>query len=394
MKKNFIKSKLFYFLCCLTTAISVGYYLFNSVKPSPVEYSLPIVEDVVFKQAVNVSSRVNSSSEKLKEIWPTPDIEKMKTKGCVADGLLSGYNRTSKDIKVARDSECYFFSRAIETWLSAPDFEEARKIMNRIDRDDALYGMFIAEAINKKEKYYSYAESRRFDFSKMCKDGSKNFWGEHTCKPSLAEREYRLYVRQITREAMNIGIQTFLFGQIYHQEEDLKGNPWVAKIVEEMRAYAKSKNMKIVIGAQTNDITDSDYLKIFDYIEGGVGLHPTGEVEEGPCFSRWDADEFCWALLWNKKFKKKANNVFVHLDWSGVIGDDMSTFALMDEDLRHQTLNFLHKKFTSQNVGFLMPLLTPLPKDNGGCHGPRKSFYSPSIKYGCKDLRVINEILK
>ncbi len=384
------KLKIFLILL-LVLLVGSLFYFFSAIKPSPEEYSLPIVSSTTSSEIITAAT---IPLEPLKEIWPTPDIEKMKNKGCVADGLLSGYNRTSKDIKVARDSKCYFFSRAIETWLSAPDFDEAQKIMKKINRNDALYGMFIAEAINKKEKYYSYAESRQFDFSKMCKDGRKNFWGEHTCKPSLAEREYRIYLRQITREAMNIGIQTFLFGQIYHQEADLKGDPWVAKIVEEMRAYAKSKNMEIIIGAQTNDIVDEDYLKIFDYIEGGTGLHSNGEVEEGPCFSRWDADEFCWALLWNKKFKRKANNIFVHLDWSGVIGDDMSTFALMNEDLRHRTLQSLYNKFTSQGVGFLMPLITPLPKDNGGCHGPRKSFYSPSMKYGCKDLDTINKILK
>ena len=390
MQRYFIKSKSFYILILLIVFGGV-FYFFNFKKNPSISPSLPIVPvDSTPKNAVNKPS----PTKPLEEIWPIPSIEKMKTKGCVADGLLSGYNRTSKDIKVARDSNCYFFSRAIETWLSAPDFEEAKKIMTKIARDDVLYGMFIAEAIDKKERYYSYSEGRQFDFSMMCKEGRKNFWGEHTCKPSLAEREYRLYIRQITREAMNIGIQSFLFGQIYHQEENLKGDPWVGEIIKDMRAYAESKNMKIIIGAQTNDITDEKYLKLFDYIEGGIGLHPNGEVEEGPCFSRWNADEFCWALLWNKKFKKRANNVFVHLDWSGVKGDDMSTFALMDEDLRHQTLNFLHKKFTSQDIGFLMPILTPLPKDNGGCHGPRKSFYSPSMKYGCKDLDAINEILR
>ena len=395
MKKYFLKSKLFY-IALLLLALFMLFYFFIFEKYSKQNYSLPIVP--TSSQIDSTDSNANnprySDDVSLPEIWPTPDIEKMKKRGCVADGLLSGYNRTSKDVKVARDSKCYFFSRAIETWRSAPDFKKAQKIMSKIGRKDVFYGMFIAEAINKKEKYYSYAEERPFDFSKMCKKGSKNFWGEHTCKPSLAESEYRLYIRQITREAMNIGVQVFLFGQIYHQEKDLKGNAWVPQIVKEMRAYAKSKNMKIIIGAQTNDITDEKYLRVFDYIEGGVGLHPNGEVEEGPCFSRWNADEFCWALLWNKKFKNKANNVFVHLDWSGVKGDDMSTFALMDDNLRHQTLEFLHKKFTSQDVGFLMPIIAPLPKDNGGCYGPRKSFYSPSMKYGCKDLDVINEVLE
>ncbi len=330
-------------------------------------------------------------------VYPVPDMEKMKTRGCVADGLLSGYNRTSKDVKVAKKSNCYFFSRAIETWRDAPDFRKATKIMKDIGRDDVLYGMFIAEAINKKEKYIYYDEGRRFDFKKMCKKNSKNFWGEHTCKPSFAREEYRKYLKQITHQAMDIGIQVFLFGQIYHQEEDLD-HPWAPEIVKDMRKYAKQKNMRIVIGAQTNTIDDVDYLKLFDFIEGGVGLHSDGTVEDNVCFSRWynnrTGEGWCWALLWNDRWKNNAKNIFVHLDWSGKKGDDMSTFALMPEKLRHQTLKNLHRKFTAQGIGFLMPIIAPLPKDNGGCHGPRKSFYSPSMKYGCKDLEVINKILK
>jgi hypothetical protein len=341
------------------------------------------------------SKPTTDSTEQLS--YPKPDIKKMKNKGCVADGLLSGYSGTSKDIKLAKKSKCYFFSRAIETWLEAPDFRKAVKNMEKIGKKDVLYGMFIAEAIDKKEKYIYYDEGRRFDFKKMCKKNSKNFWGEHTCKPSFAEKEYRDYLKQITHEAMDIGIQVFLFGQVYHQEKDLD-KPMIQKVLKDMRKYAKQKNMEIVIGAQTNNIDDEEYLRLFDFIEGGVGLHPDGSVEDGPCFSRWynqqTGEGWCWALMWNKRWKNKANNVFVHFDWNGKKGDDMSTFALMSESLRHRTLQRLHRKFTAQDVGFLLPLTAPLPKDNGGCHGPRKRFYSASMKYGCKDLDVINEILR
>lgn len=332
----------------------------------------------------------------MQKVWPVPNIDRMKREGCVADGLLSGYNRTSKDVQVARDSTCYFFSRAVETWRDSPDFAQVRKIMDEIGRDDVLYGMFIAEAIHKKENYFYYAQNRRFDFAAMCKSGSKNFWGEHTCKPSLEEPEYRAYLAQITHEAMDLGIRVFLFGQVYHQEEDVKKS-FVQVVLDDMRAYAKSKNISIVIGAQTNDITDETYLRFFDYIEGGVGLHPDGTVEDHPCFSRWydntKKEGWCWALLWHERYVSKAHHVFIHLDWSGVRGDDMSTFALMDTDRRHHTLRTLHQKFTAQNVGFLLPTLTPLPQDNGGCHGPRRRFYSAHMKYGCPDLMAINAII-
>ncbi len=385
MKIQCFKTKKFYAFCCvLIITATVGFLApkFIAKNEQVPTFAMPpyIEKKIVVKEPP--------------KIWPVPDINKMKTHGCVADGILSGYNRTSKDIKVAKESNCYFFSRAIETWLDSPDFREAQKIMDKINRDNVLYGMFIAEAINKKENYVYYDENRKFDFSEMCKKNSKNFWGEHTCKPSFEKEEYRAYVKQITREAMDMGIQVFLFGQIYHQEENLD-EPFAPVIIEDMREYAKSKNMHIIIGAQTNDIDDPNYLKLFDFIEGGVGLHVDGTVEDNPCFSRWHDGEtgWCWALLWNDKFQDNAHDVFVHFDWSGVKGDDMSTFARMSPELRHKTLYNLYHKFNAQDVGFLMPIISPLPKDNGGCHGPRKSFYSPSMKYDCKDLDAINAIL-
>lgn len=326
---------------------------------------------------------------------PAPNMERMKREGCIADGLLSGYNRTSKDLKVINDSECYYLHRALETWLDAPDFKKAKGIKKKITREDMIYGMFIAEAINKKTDYEYKEKDRPFDFSEMCRKGSKNFWGEHTCKPSFENEEYRAYLKQITEDAMNMGIQVFMFGQIFLQDTSDLEESNIQEIISHMRAYAEMHHLEIIIGAQTNDIESEEYLRLFDFIEGGVGLAPDGSIENNACHSRWykkDGD-WCWALLWHDRFSKKANNVFLHLDWSGRVGDDMSTFTRMNEATRHKTLRDLHAQFTKQDMGFLLPILTPLPKENGGCHGPRKSFYSPHMKYECKDLDMINHII-
>lgn len=326
---------------------------------------------------------------------PDPDIQKMKTQGCIADGFLNGYEKGSGDVKVVNESECYYLHRSLETWLEAPDFEKAQETKAKVERKDILYGMFIAEAIHTKENYYFKKENRAFDFSEMCRKNSKHYWGQNTCKPSFSEQEYRDYVQQITEDAIDIGIQVFMFGEVFYQEEEIDNPIYTREVVKNMRDYAEKRGVKIVIGAQTNNVEDENYLRIFDFIEGGVGLHSDGEVENQPCFSRWwtDGQGWCWALLWDEKWKTKANNVFVHLDWSGIIGDDMSTFAKMNKEKRHSVLQNLHQKFNSQNVGFLIPLLTPLPKNNAGCHGPQKSFYSPSMDSGCKDLEAINNIL-
>jgi hypothetical protein len=158
-----------------------------------------------------------------------------------------------------------------------------------------------------------------------------------------------------------------------------------------MKEYAKKKDMDIVIGAQTGSITDKKYLSRFDFIEGGLGINENGEIEDGPC---WSGMESCWALLWHKTYAGKAENVFLHLDWSGLSFDDMSKFARMDSAKRAEILKKLHNYFTSRNMGFLMPIMATLHSENGGCFGPGAGFYSASKAYSCKDEDVINLILK
>lgn len=328
---------------------------------------------------------------------PPPDMERMKRQGCIADGFLSDYGESGeRTAKLINRSDCYYLHRALETWLKPPDFKLARKIKKEVNKPDLVYGMFIAEAIDTKANYYYPPEDRDFDFAAMCREGSKNKWGEHTCQPSLETREYSLYVQYIAKEAIDMGIQSFLFGQVYLQDATDRERSLLPGMISNMRGYAASKGMDIVIGAQTNDIDDPSYLKMFDYIEGGVGLHSDGRVENGPCFSRWWKKEgdWCWALLWHDRFASQANNVFVHFDWSGKHGDDMSTFARMPAETRAATLQSLHQSFLSKNIGFLLPILSPLPKNNGGCYGSKERFYSPDNKYSCRDEDAINAILR
>lgn len=328
---------------------------------------------------------------------PPPDMDRMKKQGCVADGLLSDYGGNYKRMAdLINRSECYYLHRALETWLAAPDFKKAEKIKNRIEKEEIVYGMFIAEAISKKSKMFSLEENRYFNFSQMCREGTDNFWGEHTCKPSFEKEEYRKYVLHIAKRAMDIGIQSFMFGQIFYQEKDDLSEAIAPQIVAEMKSYASSRGMEIVVGAQTNDIADREYLRTFDYIEGGVGINMAGNIESGACHSRWwkKPGDWCWALLWHDRYASEARNVFLHLDWSGKIGDDMSVFSRMHQPVREQTLERLHAYFTGRDMGFMMPMLAPLHRDNGGCYGVGKRFYTPDRKYKCKDEDAINAILK
>lgn len=192
-----------------------------------------------------------------------------------------------------------------------------------------------------------------------------------------------------------MGIQSFLFGEVFYQDSSDVATSRMPEIIRGMREHARYLGLKIVVGAQTNDIEEEKYLRLFDYIEGGVGLDSDGNVENGACFSRWwqAPGDWCWALLWHPRFANKANNVFVHFDWSGKVGDDMSVFTRMESQERVTTLKRLYAYFTSRQVGFLMPMLATLNRDNGGCSGPKKRFYSASRKYSCQDEDAINAIL-
>jgi len=332
-----------------------------------------------------------------KEKWhfnPGPiSMDLIKKKGCVADGFLSSYGDSDKEIiKMINRSECVYLHRALETWLDPPDFERAEKIMEKIERRPVVYGMFLAEAISTRRNYSDPNWNHDFEFDKMCADGTQDRWETDSCIPSTDKPEYRRYLKSITHRAMDIGIQSFLFGQIQLQDEHPNFNETeIKKVLSDMRAYAKEKNIEIIIGAQTNSITDERYLRLFDYIEGGVGIDSDGNVEEGTCSNKFSN---CWALLWNNRYSKLANNVLLHLDWSGMTWDDMGIFARMDQDTRIETLKNLYQKFTAKNMGFMMPFLAVLNNENDGCYGPNKHFYAPSRKFKCKDEDAINKILK
>jgi hypothetical protein len=380
-------------LFALGTAV---YHISRNSRGENLNGKAYLAEPKVASPVIQAVSPTEPKNE-IKAVLPTPpppSMERMKREGCIVDGLLNGdYPGDGKMVSLINRSKCYFLSRAVETWLAPPDWDTIDENHAKL-RDGFLPGMFLAEAIDTGADYFYMDENRKFDFGDMCRPGSKNFWGEHTCKPSFSQEEYRKYLRFITRQAMDRNVQVFLFGQIYLQDANDLAQTLVPGIIAEMRNYASLRDMKIFVGAQTNDIADPKYLKLFDFIEGGVGIDESGSVEKGPCFSRWWKQEgdWCWGLLWNDRFAKNANNVFLHLDWSGQIGDDMSVFTQMDQATRARTLLSLHKYFTDRNMGFLLPYLTRLHVDNGGCYGPSRHFYTPDKRLGCDDEVVIDTL--
>lgn len=323
-------------------------------------------------------------------------MRKMKLKGCVADGLLTGSGGdTENSIELIKRSKCEYLHRSIETWATPPDFELVKENMSRME-GKYVYGMFLAEAIGIKSNYLKSDGKEKFDFQAMCRRGSEGMWGQDTCRADMASSEYLKYLKFITRQAIDLGVESFMFGQVFFQDTSQPNVKTISKVVDDIHSYARSKGKIVTIGAQTNHITEEKYLKVFDFIEGGIGLYDDGTFEEGPCLKGlWKQNGgSCWGLLWHKDYSLKAKNVILHLDWSGLSYDDMSRFARMKPENRVKTLRKLYRYFTAQNMGFLMPFLAVVNGNNGpGCYGPNPEFYSPDQKYFCKDEDSINAIL-
>ena len=373
-------------LFILSLSLISGFLLLSAIEKATAEMNDPHV-------IVRIQKKYNKPVPLVYVERPKPapvSMERVKRQGCVADGLLTEYSPEHNDfIKLINRSECYYFHRAIETWLKPPDFNIIHYNMSLVKKTPAVYGMFIAEALKTNADYYNEMTHEKFDFKAMCREGSENAWGEHSCKPNFASKEYQRYIKYITQKAIDYGIQSFTFGQIYMQEGGEKN--YAPEIVKEIRRYAQEKKVDIIIGAQTGDIDDEDYLALFDYVEGGVGINSEGELEDGPCLSSRSS---CWALLWHEKYAAKAKNILLHLDWSGIRSDDLDIFARMSKSKRAETLKDLYAFFAEKEMGFLMPFFGVLDKTNGGCYGPKKRYYSPDKKYSCDDESIINDILK
>jgi hypothetical protein len=372
------------FFCFL--AIGGAIYYVSSVKEKTESVNVEQFEAV----AKIPEQRVPEKFEKFIKPKPAPvSMDRVKKQGCVTDGLLSEYNPDYPEfVDLINRSHCYYLHRAIETWLKPPDFDTIHFELSQIKKKDVVYGMFIAEALKTDAKYLNIETQKEFDFSLMCRAGSEDYWGVNTCKPIFASEEYREYIKYITHKAIDLGVQGFTFGQIYWQEDGKKD--YAPGIIKDMRDYAKKNGVDIIIGAQTGAITDPKYLGLFDFIEGGVGIDNSGNIESGPCLSFRGG---CWALLWHDNFAKNAKNVLLHLDWTGIKSDDLDRFARMDQNTRALTLANLYDFFNAKNMGFMMPYFGVLDKDNGGCRGPKKKFYSPDMKYTCRDEKTIDSLL-
>jgi hypothetical protein len=104
--------------------------------------------------AVKKRARKPIPIKKIERPKPQPvSMSRLKNQGCVTDGLLSEYNPERENyIRLMNRSNCYYFHRAVETWMLPPDFETIEYAMGRMSKKDVVYGLCIAEALRANAK--------------------------------------------------------------------------------------------------------------------------------------------------------------------------------------------------------------------------------------------------
>lgn len=347
----------------------------------------------------------------------------MKNYGCSWDGLLwdgpdeiwhGGLGNYNDYLAVLGRSGCKFLSRSIEDWDSPPNFNTVQQRMNQIQGATGksyIYSLNIAEAVPCTGSYFDPITSQNLDFSKMVvsNDPSGSYYGGATCVPSFHNAEYLKYVTSITQQAIDIGVQDFIFGGMDLQESQqlVKTNgtfvagqsadtswltaPVFPQIFAQMRSYAYSKGKNIAIGCQLPSppaINNYPYLHFCDYKY--VPLL-TGNFNE-----------------WGNTSETSQTNIIADFEWWGEnsgSSDDIITIAKMSQPDRDSFIFGKMDYFRNQlqgSAGLLLPYIEPIqtqPSITGSayCHGPgsadgTQSNFSPSNSY-CRDEDVFNDAL-
>lgn len=353
-------------------------------------------------------------------------IQSAKTNGCLWSGLLDGAGDNhnvqahldDEFIPMLARSRCLFLHRSVETWAKPPDFAKIRANIQRIKTatgKNYIYEMMIAEAIPAAYRSELSSEYSQFDFPAMCADSQPIDYGRpQNCIPSLDKPEYRRYLEYITQQAIDSGVQSFLFGQVYFQNPNWSNQPLISQVIQPIRDYAASKNVSIIIGGQTNHITNPVYLQNFDYIQGGIFFDDSGTINfNSQCKNNanpnpngnpwWD----CAAHLWHDAYRNSAKNVLVTFDHESTLSDDIHRFTRLSKTDRAGLLSQLYSYMKSKNVGFIMPFLVNLSSNlrDDECYGFYPWIYSAANSgsterndlnhrsYSCQDEDAINAIL-
>ena len=145
-----------------------------------------------------------------------PNMDLIKMKGCGGWALMvsnGGDDRSS--VAMINRSQCYYLHRALETWLEPPDFSKRRIGYIGRSRNRIRYmGCFSPRAIDEKRITITRLRSGN-SISRKCAAREQNFGVSIRAKPTLESAEYRKYLEYITERAMDLGIQVFLFGQVF-----------------------------------------------------------------------------------------------------------------------------------------------------------------------------------
>ena len=380
---------------------------------------------------------------------PTNLLAIEKAQACTADGLLWDGpdddfgrvgipNMNDYQSLIAR-SKCGLLSRAIETWFIPPNFTTIQSRLSALQSLSGgkgfIYSMSIAEALYPAavSTFFDPLTNTNLSVADMCQPGTDPQTGNYnqfgiqgSCVPSYFSPVYQQYLRSITQQAINMGVQDFVFGEmdvvdsanlqldsqgelLYGDDINSSDNTWSTTpifplVFAQIRAYAFSKGIPITIGCQIGDKNGFNWaqyseLKLCDYKDSPL---LTGNVNASTWTSaQWDNPSSAanWSNGdWNNPGITSQTSVLADFEWWGV-GDDITLYSQQQKTDRMPFAFNAHAMLAQAGQGLMMPFIEPLATTTGVQCGAIPNYpdgssptYSPSNTM-CGDEDVLNAAL-
>ena len=327
---------------------------------------------------------------------PSTLIPEMKAHGCTWQQLVgdfSGQIDHGDAVSMLGRSNCVYLNRSLETWAHPLDANRLAQSQSDIQNiktatgKNYIFGMFVAESVQSSGLIFDPDENRYLDFSKMC---SPYLSGPASgqCYPNVDLPDYRSYVRYMTRHAMDLGVQDFIFGSVDQQDTlNFQSGSTFMQIFDEIRAYAKATGKEVTIGAQFNHGPNNSTLGInmnyWDYEFAAVWPSADGGLDNEPGNTWYE---------WNKPEVTSQTDVLVNLDWWGP-NDMISTYAGWDKVKRGNFAMIAYNTLRGRGQGYLMSYISPVNNQTSTCMGSGAMWYTASNNSPCQDEDYLNSLL-
>jgi hypothetical protein len=258
-------------------------------------------------------------------------------------------------------SNCLYVNRAYESYGAVPDFAAISANiahLHAISSREYILGMNVAEVVPLKgPSYYNPFEGRNFSFKAMCKIAPADTAA--SCGASFNNLEYREYVQTIVQQAIDVGFQVFVFGNVGYTDGDVTvATSQLVPILSALRSFGNARGISTAYVAQFPSPSGTfDYLDQFDIIQGAIYMNADGTIPTSFDFNNKDPSQPIPGRLWLQPTWFDTSRMVIEYDWFGNLADDTTELAALAK--QNGTVDSIvtshYSFFKNMNIGLWLP---------------------------------------